>query len=115
MWPGGHIEHRESYVRFVLDVYLGLPETPARSNRRDRLCAEQWFAAGVPRERAETALILASLRRLGRPMERKLLGRIRSLAYFQPVVEELEQEPLSPGYAGYLRGKWQQWNRQKDS
>jgi hypothetical protein len=33
------------------------------------------------------------------------LPRIRSLAYFQPVVEELQENPVPDGYLQYLRFK----------
>jgi hypothetical protein len=31
------------------------------------------------------------------------LPRIRSLAYFQPVIEELQERPVPGGYLEYLR------------
>jgi hypothetical protein len=34
-----------------------------------------------------------------------LLSRIRSLAYFQPVIEELRERPVPDGYLDYLRIK----------
>jgi len=35
------------------------------------------------------------------------LAPIRSLAYFQPVIAELQQQPLPAGYLDYLRLKFQ--------
>jgi hypothetical protein len=35
------------------------------------------------------------------------LPKIRSLAYFQPVIPELQQQPLPDGYLDYLRLKFQ--------
>jgi len=51
---------------------------------------------------------LTSLRRLIRPSGVPPLPRIRSLAYFQPVIAELQQQPLPAGYLDYLRLKFQQ-------
>ena len=49
--------------------------------------------------------MLASLRRLIRPADRPPLPPIRSLAYFQPVITELQQQTLPDGYLDYLRLK----------
>ena len=50
-------------------------------------------------------MMLASLRRLIRPAGIAPLSPIRSLAYFQPVIEELRTQPLPDGYPDYLRLK----------
>jgi len=49
--------------------------------------------------------LLASLRRLARPPGVPPLPRIRSLAYFQPVIEELLESPVPDSYLQYLRFK----------
>jgi hypothetical protein len=51
----------------------------------------------------ETALLLGSLRRLCPPTDIPALPRIRSLAYFQPVIQELQEHPVPAGYLEYLR------------
>ena len=71
----------------------------------DQRHARIWFDRGVPLEVAETALLLACLRRKARPSDVPPLPRIRSLAYFQPVVEELQEHPAPGGYLQYLRLK----------
>jgi len=63
------------------------------------------FEAQVPLSVVEAALLLASLRRLCRPSDLPPLPRVRSLAYFQPVIEELQANPVPHGYLGYLRLK----------
>jgi hypothetical protein len=42
---------------------------------------------------------------LARSAELPPLPKIRSLAYFIPVIEELRQQPLPDGYLDYLRLK----------
>ena len=59
----------------------------------------------TPLSLVETALLLGSLRRLCRPSDLRPLPRIRSLAYFQPVIEELQDHPVPDGYLDYLRLK----------
>lgn len=53
----------------------------------------------------ETARLLACLRRASRPANVPPLPKIRSLAYFQPVIEELLDSQALKGYLEYLRVK----------
>jgi hypothetical protein len=93
------------YVVAVLTLYVDLPDTPLRASVPDQRQARIWFDRGVPLEVVETALLLASLRRMVRPVDVPHLPRIRSLAYFQPIVEELREHPAPAGYLPYLRLK----------
>ncbi len=93
------------YVAAVLTIYVDLPDTPLRASVPDQRQARLWFDRGVPLEVVETALLLACLRRSVRPADVPSLPRIRSLAYFQPVIEELLEHPVPGGYLQYLRIK----------
>jgi len=93
------------YVSSVLTLYVDLPDTPLRANTQDQRQARNWFDRSVSLPLVETALLLASLRRITRPPGVPSLPRIRSLAYFQPVVEELQENPVPDGYLQYLRFK----------
>ena len=93
------------YVSAVLTLYVDLPDTPLRASVPDQRQARVWFDRGVPLEVVETALLLACLRRKARPTGVPPLPRIRSLAYFQPIIEELLEHPASGGYLQYLRLK----------
>jgi len=93
------------YTSAVLTLYLDLPDTPLRANIQDQRLAHRLFETGVPLSLVETAFLRASLRRLCRPSDVPPLPRIRSLAYFQPVIEELKEHPIPDGYLEYLRLK----------
>src|ERR1043165_2583450 len=93
------------YVSAVLLLFVDLPDTPLRNSVADQRQAHLWFDRGIPLEVLETALLLASLRRKARPTGALPLPRIRSLAYFQPVVDELLENPAPSGYLQYLRLK----------
>ena len=93
------------YINSVLMLYVDLPDTPSRTNTQDQRQARSWFDRGVPLAVVETALLLACLRRRTRPAEVPPLPRIRSLAYFQPVIDELLENPAPEGYLQYLRFK----------
>ena len=94
-----------AYVATVLMLYLDLPDTPLRPSPQDQSLALKLHEQGVPLSLVEAALLLASLRRLFRPVDRPPLPTIRSLAYFQPVIAELQQQTLPDGYLDYLRLK----------
>ena len=94
------------YVTAVLVLYTDLPDTPLRPSPQDQSLARRLYEQSVPLSLVESALLLASLRRLIRPAEAQPLPPIRSLAYFQPVIAELQQQPLPNGYLDYLRLKF---------
>ena len=96
-----------AYVAAVLMLYVDLPDTPLRPSPQDQSMARRLFEQSIPLSLVESALLLATLRRLVRPSELPPLPKIRSLAYFQPVIAELQQQPLPDGYLDYLRLKLQ--------
>jgi hypothetical protein len=55
----------------------------------------------------ENAFVLAVTPRLMRPADAPPWGAIRSLAYFLPVIEEVQGLRVSPDYFRYLRQKLQ--------
>ena len=93
------------YTSTILTLYVDLPDTPLRAGIQDQRLAQRLFEAGIPLSLVETALLLGSLRRLCRPSDVRPLPRIRSLAYFQPVIQELQEHPVPDGYLDYLRLK----------
>lgn len=102
-----------AYVAAVLTLYVDLPDTPLRASMQDQALARKLYEQAVPLSLVESALLLASLRRLFRPSDLPPLPPIRSFAYFQPVITELQQNPLPDGYLDYLRLKLR--NAAKDS
>jgi len=93
------------YTSTVLTLYVDLPDTPLRASIQDQRLAQRLFETGIPLLLVETALLLGTLRRLCRPSDVRPLPRIRSLAYFQPVIQELQEHPVPDGYLDYLRLK----------
>lgn len=94
-----------AYRIAVIAFYLASPDTPRRASAHDRTLAHRLFEQGVPLPVIESALLLAVLRRRSRPNDATPLSPIRSLAYFLPVIAELQQQPLPDGYLDYLRRK----------
>src|ERR1017187_2552576 len=102
MNPSAPESDATNYVSAVLTLYLGLPETPLRTSPQDKKYARQLHDRGVPLSLVESAFLLASLRRLLRPADVPPLSPIRSLAYFQPVLDELIANPPPENYLAYL-------------
>ena len=94
-----------AYVAAVLLQYADLPDTPLRPSLPDQAVARRLHRDALPLPLVESALLLGSLRRLVRAADLPPLPRIRSLAYFLPVIEELQLQPLPDGYVDYLRLK----------
>src|SRR6266699_2924096 len=90
-----------------------LPETPLHTTLYDQKRAAEFQLRGVPLDLIEAAFLLGSLRRLLRPPGALPLLPIRSLAYFQPVSDELISSPLSDSYVEYLRNKMKPFARKK--
>ena len=95
----------DTYIAAVLKMYLELPETPSRAGPYDRKTAIDLYRRRITLFTIEGAMLLASLRRLGRPADYPPLTPIRSLAYFKSTVEELLVQPIPDDYLEYLRRK----------
>ena len=96
---------RRAYTQTVLSHYLELPHTPTRARPPDRQLAAHFYDRAIPLATVQDALLLATSRRLLRDAALPPLSPIRSLYYFLPVVEELLETPLPPGYAQHLERK----------
>jgi hypothetical protein len=108
-----NLTYSDEYVHTVLALYLELPETPLRATPQDQLQMRQLQQRAVPLTLIETALLLASLRRLLRPLAAPPLSPIRSFAYFHPVIDELLCNPVPDSYVEYLRQKMKPFTGQK--
>ncbi len=94
---------RDEYVRKVLDAYRKTPGTTGNVCRQDRLLAARLHDRAVPMKTVENALVLAAARRLLRPADAPPLTTVRSLAYFQPVIDEVQNLKVSDDYFQHLR------------
>jgi hypothetical protein len=94
-----------TYLAAVIMLYVELPETPLSASLQDHRQARRLHDRSIPLQIVESALLLGSLRRLVRPADLPPLPPIRSLAYFQPVIDELLVHPMPENYLEYLRLK----------
>ena len=96
------------YVRKVLEAYRRTPGTTGQVRRADRLLAAQLQRRKVPLHVVENAFVLAAARRLLGRADGLPLTVVRSLAYFEPVIDEVLELKISAHYFHYLRRKLQQ-------
>lgn len=96
-----------TYVAALLIQYVDLPDTPLRPSLTDQALARKLHSEAVPLTLVESAMLLGTLRRMTRSSGLPPLPKIRSLAYFLPVIAELQQQPLPQAYGDYLRLKLQ--------
>jgi hypothetical protein len=92
---------RQIYVRAVLNLLAQMPNVLPRCSRRDRALADQFFDRQIPFDIVETALLLGSARRIFRW---PALAPIHSLAYFEPIVEQLLAERWCQTRDGFETG-----------
>jgi hypothetical protein len=69
----------DSYISAVLRLYLGLPETPLRAGPQDRRMALDLYERRIPFPMVEAAMLLVSIRRLGRPSDYPPLSPITAV------------------------------------
>ncbi|HKQ33893.1 MAG TPA: hypothetical protein VJT11_01180 [Nitrospiraceae bacterium] len=97
---------RQVYIQTVLNLYVHMPDIACPPRRSDRQLAGWFFDRHIPIELVETALLLGSARRACHSRA-QASEAIRSLHYFESIIEELVNVPPPRGYIDYLRRKVQ--------
>ena len=88
-----------SYAAEVLRLYTLLPGTPDRPRPSDRRLAAELERQGVPLDLIHAAFILGAARRA---CSLRALPAIRSLHYFLPILDEVQEQPPDPSYIELL-------------
>ena len=71
----------------------------------DEILARKWLEDGVSLERIEQAILLGCARKYVAWRNHHDSTPIRSLHYFEPVLEEIDQLEISPDYWKYVRSR----------
>ena len=100
---------RKQYIEQILKSYLDCPDTPRKARQRDWAIATTFYNQHIDPATVAHAIRLATLRRHRRDPQYEPLEPIRSLAYFRPLVELLQQQPHDPRYVEYTQ--WSYENR----
>jgi hypothetical protein len=110
-WP----YHRESsfpesteiqvYVESIGKCYEGLGCTTGNLNAAGSEIARQFYGCSIPLSVVQDAMLLGACRKYESWLNGGPIELIRSMAYFEPLVAEVQANPLPDGYSDYLRGK----------
>jgi hypothetical protein len=71
----------------------------------DEILARSWFKRQIPLERIEQAILLGCARKYSSWRNNPRHGSIRSLRYFESVLDELKQQDFASDYWDYLRSR----------
>jgi hypothetical protein len=93
---------RSVYIRRLLDLYTGLPDTPDRSNLQDQRLAAELYDKNIDLHTLESAFLLGIARRRLRPHAAPPLQPVRSLHFFLPILQEITDHEPDPQYLSYL-------------
>lgn len=104
-WDFDPILDRRQYVQQVLDAYCRTPTCAGAVRREDQRLAHKLYDQRIPLPLIEAAFSLAAMRRLYRPFEATPLSPIRSLHYFLPLLDEIRNQAIDPGYIDYAHWK----------
>jgi hypothetical protein len=85
-----------SYVASVLILHAGLPDAPSRSRPIDQALARKLHQESGPATPGRVRFAAPHLAAIGSSQRSSASPRIRSLAYFLPVIAELQQQPDPP-------------------
>lgn len=108
------VDHRISadeshYIEAVRRTFLSLGCTRGVFRTTDDATARRLHARGIPLSAVHDALALGALRKYRSWLEGGAGEAIATLRYFEPIVEEVINKPLPPGYDQYLRDKLQKF------
>jgi hypothetical protein len=77
----------------------------------DEIVGRQWLARGITLERIEQAILMGCVRKYVSWRNNPTQAPIASLNYFEPVLEEIDQQKIAPDYWGYLRDRIQRMEK----
>ena len=124
-WPyhraGNDFEssEQEAYMDSVRECFLALGCGSGKFGAAEAAAAGNLHRRGIPWSVLEEAMLLGACRKYTSWIEGQALEPIRSLTYFEPLIAEVQERPLPPGYSAYLRKKVSQlaetWNASRES
>ena len=93
----------ETFVLALKKLLQARPCVQTTFSTADEILARSWFQSGVSLQRIERAILLGCVRKYASCRNHPRQGPIRSLRYFQSVLDELDQQDVGPDYWNYLR------------
>jgi len=99
---------QKSYVESVRECFLTLGCTSGKFSAAETETVREMQRRSIPLAVIEEAMLLGACRKYSCWLNGEALEQIRSIAYFKPLIAEIQENPLPPGYSAYLRKKVQQ-------
>jgi len=96
---------QKTYVESVRTCFLSLGCGSGEFGAADAADASNLQRRGIPLVVVEEAMLIGACRKYSSWFEGNALEPIRSLRYFDPLIAEIQKEPLPSGYPAYLREK----------
>jgi hypothetical protein len=100
-----NLREENTYIAALRENYLALGFGRGRFSPTDVRKARQWWQRSVPLQIASDALLLGACRKYLSASTEITLVPVGSLAYFEPLLEEVSQTPLVEDYRQYLKMK----------
>lgn len=97
------LDPQAAFVHEVKKMFLALVPGTAAFSAADHRLACRWFSQSIPLDRVEKAFLLGSVRKQLTRVNRQDNTPIRSLHYFQALLEEVRQLKVAESYWIHLR------------
>ena len=113
-WPyhrAGYCEvssEQKAYLDAVRECFLTLGCTSGKFGAAEIETANKMHQRAIPQAVIEDAMLTGACRKYSSWLSGEALEPIRSLAYFEQLITEIQAQPLPPGYSAYLRKKVKQ-------
>jgi len=105
---------QKSYVDSVREYFLSLGCGSGKFGAAEAAAAKDLHRRGIPLGVIQDAMLMGACRKYMSWFEGRAPEPIRTLAYFESVIAEIQAKPFPPGYSRYLRKKAKQfgelWN-----
>jgi len=101
----------EAYVESVRECFEGLGCTSSRFGAAEIETARQLQRRAIPLGIIHDAMLLGACRKLDSWLTGGPVEPIRSMAYFEPLIAEIQSKPLPAGYSAHLRKKIRQFSK----
>lgn len=96
------------YIESIREIFVGLGCTSGSFGAAEAATAQDLYRRRIPLALVKDAMLMAACRKYDAWNNGILSEPIQSLRYLEPVIAEIQNRPLPPGYSAYLRRKVQQ-------
>lgn len=92
-----------AYVAEIKKMLLARACVRTSLSSADEILAREWFERGIPLDLIGQAILMGCIRKYVSWRNNQTRTPIGSLRYFEPVLDELQDQKIDPDYWGYLR------------